>query len=71
MGGPVLKLKGHYLAMATLGFGIIVYRIVLGTRFLGAADGISDVPAFPLLPGLAITGEPPRGSPTITSPGGS
>ena len=22
IGGPVLKLKGHYLAMATLGFGI-------------------------------------------------
>jgi len=24
IGGPVLKLKGHYLAMATLGFGTIV-----------------------------------------------
>ena len=56
VGGPVLKLKGHYLAMATLGFGIIVYRMVLGTEFLGAADGISDVPGFPLLPGLFITG---------------
>jgi branched-chain amino acid transport system permease protein len=56
VGGPVLKLKGHYLAMATLGFGIIVYRMVLGTEFLGAADGISDVPGFPLLSGVAITG---------------
>ena len=56
VGGPVLKLKGHYLAMATLGFGIIVYRMVLGTEFLGAADGISDVPRFPLLPGVSITG---------------
>lgn len=56
VGGPVLKLKGHYLAMATLGFGIIIYRIVLGTGFLGAADGISDVPAFTLLPGLEISG---------------
>jgi branched-chain amino acid transport system permease protein len=56
VGGPVLKLKGHYLAMATLGFGIIIYRIVLGTEFLGAADGISDVPGFPLAPGLVITG---------------
>jgi branched-chain amino acid transport system permease protein len=56
VGGPVLKLKGHYLAMATLGFGIIVYRMVLGTEFLGAADGISDVPGFPLLSGLVITG---------------
>ncbi len=57
VGGPVLKLKGHYLAMATLGFGIIVYRIALATEALGAADGISDVPGFPLLPGLVISGD--------------
>ena len=57
VGGPVLKLKGHYLAMATLGFGIIVYRMVLGTGFLGAADGISDVPGFPMPAGLVITGD--------------
>jgi len=56
VGGPVLKLKGHYLAMATLGIGIIVYRIALGTEFLGAADGISEVPGFPLPGGLVITG---------------
>jgi len=56
IGGPVLKLRGHYLAMATLGFGIIVYRIVLATTALGAADGISDVPAFTLLPGIQVTG---------------
>lgn len=56
VGGPVLKLKGHYLAMATLGIGIIVYRIALGTEFLGAADGISEVPGFPLPAGLLITG---------------
>jgi branched-chain amino acid transport system permease protein len=56
VGGPVLKLKGHYLAMATLGIGIIVYRIALGTEFLGAADGISEVPGFPLPMGLLITG---------------
>jgi len=57
VGGPILKLKGHYLAMATLGIGIIVYRIVLGTEFLGAADGISEVPGFPLPGGLLITGD--------------
>ena len=57
VGGPVLKLKGHYLAMATLGFGIIIYRIALGTEFLGAADGISDVPGFPLASGIEITGK--------------
>ena len=56
IGIPVLKLRGHYLAMATLGFGTIVYSIVLGTQLFGAADGISNIPSFPLLPGLAVTG---------------
>ncbi|CAG35998.1 branched-chain amino acid ABC transporter permease [Desulfotalea psychrophila] len=57
LGIPILKLKGHYLAMATLGFGIIVYRLVLATEFFGEADGISDVPAFAILPGLSIVGD--------------
>jgi branched-chain amino acid transport system permease protein len=61
IGIPVLKLKGHYLAMATLGFGIIVYKIVLAVPYFGGADGISEVPPFTLppfalLPGLAVTG---------------
>jgi len=50
LGVPVLKLKGHYLAMATLGFGIIVFRVVLASEYFGEADGISEVPAFTLLP---------------------
>ncbi|MHB8789498.1 MAG: branched-chain amino acid ABC transporter permease [Desulfobulbaceae bacterium] len=57
LGIPVLKLKGHYLAMATLGFGIIIYRIVLAAEFFGEADGISEVPPFQLLPGLAVNGD--------------
>jgi len=56
IGIPVLKLKGHYLAMATLGFGTIIYSVVLGTQRFGAADGISSVPQFPLLPGLTVSG---------------
>ena len=56
IGGPGLKLKGHYLAMATLGFGIIVFRVVLGTSILGEADGLSDVPGFKLIPGLEVSG---------------
>ncbi len=56
VGVPVLKLKGHYLAMATLGFGTIVYSVVLGTAALGAADGIGGVPPFPLAGGLAVGG---------------
>jgi len=56
IGMPVLRLKGHYLAMATLGVGIITYRIALGTPLLGAADGLSDVPPFPFFAGLALDG---------------
>ncbi|MFP7754984.1 branched-chain amino acid ABC transporter permease [Thermodesulfobacteriota bacterium B35] len=57
LGIPVLKLKGHYLAMATLGFGTIIYRIALASDYFGEADGISEVPGFTLLPGVA--GLPP------------
>ena len=57
IGIPILKLKGHYLAMATLGFGTIIYRVVLGSEIFGEADGISDVPAFDLFQGLSITGD--------------
>jgi len=56
LGIPVLKLKGHYLAMATLGFGIIIFRVVLAAEFFGEADGISEVPSFQLFPGVAVTG---------------
>ena len=57
IGVPVLKLKGHYLAMATLGFGIIIYRFILATPYFGEADGISDIPAFPLVLGFTISGD--------------
>ncbi len=56
VGGPVLKLKGHYLAMATLGFGIIIYRLALASSYFGEADGISGVPGFKLLPGIEVSG---------------
>ncbi|OHB61806.1 MAG: branched-chain amino acid ABC transporter permease [Planctomycetes bacterium RBG_13_60_9] len=56
IGLPVIRLKGHYLAMATLGFGLIIYRIILGAKTFGQADGISNVPAFPLVDGLQVNG---------------
>jgi branched-chain amino acid transport system permease protein len=56
IGIPALRLKGHYLAMATLGFGMIIYRLVLGTQLFGGADGLSDIPPFTVLPGLIIDG---------------
>ncbi len=52
LGVPVLKLKGHYLAMATLGFGTIIYRLLLAMPYFGEADGISDVPPFTIFPAL-------------------
>jgi branched-chain amino acid transport system permease protein len=52
VGIPVLKLRGHYLAMATLGVGTILSSIAVGAAALGAADGISGVPPFELVPGL-------------------
>ncbi|MEE4240870.1 MAG: branched-chain amino acid ABC transporter permease [Desulfopila sp.] len=57
IGIPALKLKGHYLAMATLGFGIIIYRIVLATEYFGEADGISEVPPFTLFAGISVSGD--------------
>ena len=57
IGIPALKLKGHYLAMATLGFGIIIYRVVLATEYFGEADGISEVPAFVLIGDISVNGD--------------
>lgn len=56
VGRPILRLKGHYLAMATLGMGIIVsIVIVTEDRLTGGPDGMS-VPAFTLL-GFGLAGE--------------
>jgi len=59
VGLPVIRLRGHYLAMATLGFGLIIYRVVLGTPGLGEADGFSDVPPFRLFGWLEVNGRKP------------
>lgn len=47
IGFPILKLKGHYLAMATLGFGIIVYIIFNETvDWTGGPSGLSGIPSL-------------------------
>ncbi len=47
IGFPILKLKGHYLAMATLGMGIIMYIIFNETIGLtGGPSGLSGIPAI-------------------------
>jgi branched-chain amino acid transport system permease protein len=57
IGYPALRLRGHYLAMATLAFGLIVSKLLLGSSYTGAADGINGVPEWQLVPGLVITGK--------------
>jgi branched-chain amino acid transport system permease protein len=45
IGFPILKLRGHYLAMATLGFGIILYIIFNETvGWTGGPSGLSGIP---------------------------
>ena len=50
IGLPSLRLKGHYLAMATLGFGIIVHVIFKETISLtGGPSGLVGIPPFSIL----------------------
>ena len=45
IGFPILKLKGHYLAMGTMGFGIIMYITFNETVGLtGGPSGLSGIP---------------------------
>ncbi len=47
LGFPILKLKGHYLAMATLGFGIIVYIAFNETVGITAGpSGLTGIPNY-------------------------
>ncbi len=51
VGIPALKLKGYYLAMATLGFGIIVVIILRELDWLtGGPSGLIGIPDFRLGP---------------------
>ena len=51
LGRPILRLRGHYLAMATLGLGIIVSVVLANEDWLtGGPDGMSVPPFF-------VTGE--------------
>jgi branched-chain amino acid transport system permease protein len=56
LGRPILRLKGHYLAMATLGLGIII-AVVITTeeRVTGGPDGMSVAPLG--LFGVVLAGE--------------
>jgi len=55
LGAPVLRLRGDYFAVVTLGFGEIVRLVLINwTHLTGGPNGIADVPR-PTLFGLEFT----------------
>ena len=44
IGYPIIRLKGDYLAICTLGFGEIVKVIIQNVDYVGGARGISGIP---------------------------
>ena len=48
LGVAVLRIQGHFLAMATLAFGLIWFFFVRGWEPAGANQGIGGIPALPL-----------------------
>ncbi|MFN3731471.1 high-affinity branched-chain amino acid ABC transporter permease LivM [Comamonas testosteroni] len=58
LGFPVLRLRGDYLAIVTLGFGEIIRLLLTNlTSFTGGPDGISSIPK-PTVLGLPMTRSP-------------
>ena len=56
IGRPILRLRGHYLAMATLGMGVIISMVIsTEDRVTGGPDGMA-VPPLALF-GVALQGE--------------
>jgi branched-chain amino acid transport system permease protein len=56
VGKPILRLKGHYLAVATLGFGLLVAIVLTNeAAWTGGPDGMT-------VPGLTLFGWRARGS---------
>ena len=57
IGIPALRLSGHYLAMATLGFNIVLHNILVQwDRVTGGPSGLSGIPPLAVL-GLLFQGE--------------
>ncbi|MEX1073533.1 MAG: high-affinity branched-chain amino acid ABC transporter permease LivM, partial [Burkholderiales bacterium] len=67
LGFPVLRLRGDYLAIVTLGFGEIVRIILLNWyQFTKGPDGLSGIPR-PTFFGLPMVREAPDGGATFHS----
>ncbi len=55
VGRPILRLRGHYLAMATLGMGLLIFMVITNERAItGGPDGMA-VPALDVF-GFALGG---------------
>lgn len=49
IGIPILKLKGHFLALATIAINVIVYVLLLGlSEYTGGASGLVGIPDISL-----------------------
>lgn len=67
LGFPVLRLRGDYLAIVTLGFGEMIRVILLNWyQFTKGPDGISGIPR-PTFFGMPFTRNPPEGTETFHS----
>lgn len=57
IGVPTLRLSGHYLAMATLGFNIVVHHVLVHwDQVTGGPSGLTGIPSFGAL-GVSFQGE--------------
>jgi len=67
LGYPILRLRGDYLAIVTLGFGEIVRIILVNwTEFSGGPNGISSIPR-PSFFGLEFSRRVPEGTESFSS----
>ena len=46
IGLPTLRLRGDYLAIATLGFGEIIRGILVNIEYVGGAAGMNGIPQY-------------------------
>lgn len=63
VGTPVLRMRGDYLAIVTLGFGEIVRLLLLSdwlSPFFGGAQGIRNIPGIPVGGGTRINATTPE-----------
>jgi branched-chain amino acid transport system permease protein len=66
LGFPVLRLRGDYLAIVTMGFGEIIRLVLLNWfDFTGGPAGIGSIPG-PTLFGATFTENPPPGGQTFS-----